>query len=177
MTVCRCGRRVAPGRRPMRISPAWASVAPGAAPGTHESVAGAGVTYTPVRALRMAPGCRSVCTVCLPRGADPLAPAPAPPHHPTAPAASQACPSQSQRETTLRADTDLYQVRDSTRSGWLAHSTHSCMHRTAPLHPDAHPTDYQPPVHHQSPGHRTRGLLGSLGPEWETSPCGCDVPL
>ena len=124
----RCGRISAPGRRPMRISPAWASVAPGAAPGTHESVAGAGVTYTPVRALRMAPGCCSLYAVCL------IAPWPRPTRPRTSPPTSpHSASSQSSMPQPVAAGDHLARgYRPVSGQGldavWVARAQHTQLH-------------------------------------------------
>ena len=178
----RSGRRLPPVPSPARISasPVWA---------LHSC---AGVTHgpgmcghplrgrdawprrkIPARALRMAPGMLQLCVSamwhkCCARPAQD----PALPH--SASSQSDARPSQLQRETTLRADRPVSGL-GSTRSGWLAHSTqlHAVHRPTASRYTTRrHPARNSPaPRITGGPGYRL------TGPDWETSPCGCDVPL
>ena len=119
----------------------------------------------PVRALRMAPGMLQLCVSamwhkCCARPAQD----PALPH--SASSQSDARPSQSQRETTLRADRPASGL-GSTRSGRLAHSTqlHAAHHPTASRYTTCrHPARNSPaPRITGGPGYRLTGTgLGDV---------------
>ena len=119
----------------------------------------------PARALRMAPGMLQLCVSamwhkCCARPAQD----PALPH--SASSQSDARPSQSQRETTLRADRPASGL-GSTRSGRLAHSTqlHAAHHPTASRYTTCrHPARNSPaPRITGGPGYRLTGTgLGDV---------------
>ena len=156
--------------------------------------------YTPARALRMAPGCagtlcagvthgpggrslrgryawpRGCCNcVYLLCGTSAVLALHKTPHCPTAQAVSQTHAPASRSGRPPCAQTAMHQGWARRGLGGLrtAHSYTQC---TAQPHPDTHPADIQPEIH-RPPGSQADQDTGSLGPDWETSPYGCDVPL
>jgi hypothetical protein len=166
----------------------WVSVPPGAVPGTHKSVAGAGVTYTPVRALRMAPGCCSVCTVYLPCGAELHSPPhqpPTPPPQCQQPDVNHALASHSGRPPCAQTDLYLVRARRGLGGSRTAHS-YTLSHSAPPLCNQTHTlqttsqnsTPPEPGAQDSGPtGPQDQDIYRLTGPDWEMSPYGCDVPL
>ena len=196
---------VAPGSLrppPKHVSLAGAGpVAPGAVPGTHQRVAGVGVTLLrgryawprdvsvpSARALRMAPEedpCAGathgpgdggqLCVSAIIGGASAMLALHKTPHCPTAQAVSQTHAPASRSGRPPCAQTALHQGWARRGLGGLR-TAHSYTQRTTQPHPDTQPADIQPEIH-RPPGSQADQDTGSLGPDWETSPCGCDVPL